>query len=147
MINLKSIDIITWIISVIVSGAVGALVGLPFILFFKDPNLPVSLLKSGLFGMAIGLIGAPTFGFFLKNVKNHIFRAMISVFAVIGLGTFASGFIMGVRDIPVLLMIISSAELAGLCYTIFSYRYYLKINKRLVQYKISLKRNQYKEKP
>ncbi len=135
-IMIKVTEDIRSIIFILLSSAVlGALVGLPFILIYKG-DLVINLLKSSLFGIGISVIAAPAFIFFYKY---HTIWSMMAVFIVIGAGTFTGAFTSGITDITIILLIIFSAELAGMCFTVYSYLYYRKINKKLAQYQETLK--------
>jgi hypothetical protein len=119
-----------YLVTVLVSGLLGALVALPFVFLFEQ-NMLSGMLKGCLAGAVIGLLSRTAFGMVLRTVHVYPFWAFVSVFLTIGGGTVLSSYLFGLRQILFLVLITGLAEAVGLSLTLLVYRYSLYLNNRL----------------
>jgi len=138
---MKGFSLKEFIIIALVSGIIGDLVALPFIL--KTPeNLTMDLLGSFGVGLSIGVIAMITSYFIFRNIRTNTFQAFTSLAVIIGFGTYLGAYFMGERNLPDIFIMIFSAELVGNSFACLIYRRAVKLNEHLkkVQDKFSRKK-------
>jgi hypothetical protein len=117
-------------LTLVISGAVGALVALPFCLRFGVP-LASGALQGCLAGALIGFVSRTGFVLVQKHLSSRPFWAFAFIFLAIGGGTLAGGLIFGLTGVLPLVLLIGLAEAAGLTVTFLRYRYGLVLNRKL----------------
>jgi hypothetical protein len=111
------------------SAAVGALVSLPVVILLGRPFYEI--LEGAGVGAIIGLAASLAFRFFYLNLRGNKALGFAAIAAVIGAGTFAGAFSLGVRQALHFCLLISLAELSGLTMAVLADLRYRKMNERL----------------
>jgi hypothetical protein len=130
---------VDWILTIIISAIVGALVGLPVIIILANHVDTASLIKSGIAGLTIGILSRSMFLSVYKNIRKKPALSFFIVFTIIFIGTFSFSYLFGIRNIYYIILMVTFAELIGLAITFFYFRYLIKLNKKLesIQKKLS----------
>ena len=117
-------------LTLLISGAAGALVALPFSLWYATP-LPADLLSGALAGVLIGLVSRTGFVLVLRHLHSRPFWAFVFIILAVGGGTLTGGLVFGLSDALPLALLVGLAETVGLVITLIKYRYSLVLNDRL----------------
>jgi hypothetical protein len=112
------------------SAVVGCLVALPVALLLNRMPLVDSLKGAGV-GALIGLAAHFSFTFFYRNLSESRNLGLLLIAAVIGLGTFAGAYFLGVRQAPYFVLLIALAEATGLTMAALGYWRYMRLNEKL----------------
>lgn len=112
------------------SAIVGGIVSLPVALTLNRTPLLDSLKGAGV-GALIGLAANFSFMFFYRHLSRSRNLGFSIIAAVIGLGTFAGAYSLGVRQAPHFAILISLAEATGLTMAALGYRRYKRLNEKL----------------
>lgn len=138
---MKGFNLKEFIIIAIISGVIGDLVALPFILKTPD-NLILDLLGSYGIGLSIGVISMITSFFIFKNIRTNTFQVFASIIVIIGFGTYLGANFMGEQNPIDLFIMIFLAELVGNSLAFLLYRRTVKLNEQLkiIQDKFSQKK-------
>jgi len=115
---------------VLLSGLIGDLVALPFILFGRERILFLLAASCGV-GMSIAVICMFVFSFFYRNIRKNTFRAFFFISFTIALGTFSGAFLLGERSLLNILIMILLAECVGILLATFVYKKSYSLNKQL----------------
>ena len=113
-----------------ISGCIGGLVAMPFILFNHSPFLP-NALKAGAMGFIIGVASRAVFAMIFRIIHSNPSWAFASVFLVIGAGTVGGSLFWGLFVPLQLLLITCIAEIIGLGFCMLLYRYSNALNEGL----------------
>jgi len=116
---------------VLLSGLIGDLVALPFILFGRERILFLLAASCGV-GMSIAVISVIAFSFLYRNILKNTFRAFFFISFTIALGTFSGAFLLGERSLLNILIMILLAECVGILLATFVYKKSYSLNKQLV---------------
>jgi hypothetical protein len=117
-------------LTLFISGMIGGLVALPFYLWYRAPLLPGAA-QGALAGMLIGLVSRTGFVLVQRRLHSSPFWAFAFIFLTIGCGTWAGAYLLGLRDMLPFVLLIASAEAAGLTVTFLKYRYSQMLNHKL----------------
>ncbi|MBW1641352.1 MAG: hypothetical protein JRJ76_00795 [Deltaproteobacteria bacterium] len=126
----KGFQLNEFIVIVLLSGLIGDLVALPFILFGRERILFLLAASCGV-GMSIAVISVIAFSFLYRNIRKNTLLAFFSIVFIIALGTFAGAFLLGERSLLNILIMILLAECVGMLLTAIVYQKSDKLNKQL----------------
>ena len=112
------------------SAIVGGIVSLPVALILNRMPLLDSLKGAGV-GALIGLAANFSFMFFYRHLSRNRNLGLSIIASVIGLGTFAGAYFLGVRQALHFVILISLAEATGLTMAALGYRRYKRLNEKL----------------
>jgi hypothetical protein len=120
------------------SALVGSIVALPVALLLNGTPLVDSLKGAGV-GALIGLAAHFSFTFFYRHLSENRNFGLLLIAAVIGLGTSAGAYVLGVRQASHFVLLIALAEATGLTMAALGYRRYMRLNEKLksIQEKLS----------
>lgn len=113
-----------------ISAIVGGIVSLPVAFLLGRMPLLNSLKGAGV-GALVGLATNLSFEFFYRNLSKNRSLGLMLIAAVIGLGTFAGAYSLGVRLALHFGILISLAEATGLTMAALGYLRYRRLNERL----------------
>jgi hypothetical protein len=112
------------------SAVVGGLVSLPVMFLQGEGPFPYSLNSAGV-GALIGIAAYLLSAFFYRNLNKNRVLGFALIAAVIGLGTFAGAYFLGLRAALYFGILIFLAEAAGLTMASLGYLRYRKLNEKL----------------
>jgi hypothetical protein len=119
-----------YIITLATAGAVGALVALPFCLWYGASPV-AGMLQGCLAGLLIGFLSRTAFVLVQKHLRSRTFWAFAVIALTIGGGTLTGGLACGLTEAFPLVLLVGLAEAAGLTVTFLRYRYSLLLNGKL----------------
>ncbi len=119
------------VVTIFISGIIGAMVGLPIIIIETKSVFNYYLLFSAIAGMVIGILSRWLFMFFYRNLKENAFFAFTAIIIINGLCTFLITYLFGVRNILYYIFLIGIAQLLGNSFAFMMYRYNIKLNEKL----------------
>jgi hypothetical protein len=125
-------DLKEYIFIAIISGILSILVALPFVILYEADFFKV-LTRACITGMLNGTISRFVFVFVLRNIHTHPFWAFLSIFFIMGIGTFSSSYFFGLSNPLHLFLLLSLAETVGLTVAYLFYRYSLNLNQKLME--------------
>ncbi len=126
----KGFQLKEFIVIFLLSGLIGDLVALPFILFNQERVL-FFLLASYVVGMSIAIVSVIIFSFFYRNLRKNTILAFSSIVFTIAIGTFLGAFVLGERNFLNILIMIVLAECIGMLLAAVSYQKTKRLNKQL----------------
>ena len=131
-----------YIFIAIISGILSILIALPFVILYAVDFLKV-LPWAFITGILVGTVSRTIFVFVLRNIHSHPFWAFLSIFFIMGIGTFLSSYFFGLSNPFHLFLMVSLSEVMGLTVAYLVYRYSLNLNQKLMetQKKIQQERN------
>lgn len=118
-------------LTLVISGIVGAMVALPFILPNTESSSILLIVKSSGVGAAIGLTGRFVFSLIYKNIHINTFWSFFSLILVIALGTFTGAVYLGEKNVLNIAIMIALAEAVGCAICVYVLRYSIRLNESL----------------
>ncbi|MFW6035182.1 MAG: hypothetical protein ACOCRZ_02890 [Halothermotrichaceae bacterium] len=103
-------------------------------------EITIDFLKIAGIGMGISAIAEFIFYLMDEYFPTNIIFSFIGVFIIILIGTIVASMLMGVKEFMGVLLLAAGAEIVGMSFTYFNYRYQSnKLNQKLKDKKIQVK--------